>query len=81
MKITDFLKKFTLIDSKFIDDFYSFYDEGKNEYDKTINLENISKWLNVKKGHLKRLLIDNFEDGKDYNEYKEKYIGKGKGSK
>jgi hypothetical protein len=37
MKITDFLKKFTLINSKFIDDFYSFYDEGKNEYDKTIN--------------------------------------------
>jgi len=32
MKITDFLKKFTLINSKFIDDFYSFYDEGKNEY-------------------------------------------------
>ena len=27
MKITDFLKKFTLINSKFIDDFYSFYDE------------------------------------------------------
>jgi hypothetical protein len=47
MKITEFLKKFTLIDSKFIDDFYSFYDDGKNEYDKTINLENISKWLNV----------------------------------
>ena len=43
MKITDFLKKFTLIDSKFIDDFYSFYDEGKNKYDKTINLNNICK--------------------------------------
>jgi phage anti-repressor protein len=76
MKITDFLKKFTLINSKFIDDFYSFYDEGKNEYDKTINLENITKWLNVRKDHLKKLLIDNFEDGKDYNEIKEKYDGK-----
>ena len=72
MKITEFLKKFTLIDSKFIDDFYSFHDEGKNEYDKTINLENIASWLNVRKDHLKRLLIDNFEEGKDYNESKEK---------
>ena len=80
MKITEFLKKFTLIDSKFIDDFYSFYDEGKNEYDKTINLENISKWLLVRKDNLKKLLIDNFEDGKDYNEIKEKFIHKGKGS-
>jgi hypothetical protein len=72
MKITEFLKKFTLIESKFIDDFYSFYDEGKNEYDKTIDLEKIALWLNVTKGHIKRLLIDNFEDGKDYNEFKPK---------
>ena len=32
MKITTFLKKYSLIDNQFIDDFYSFYDEGKNEY-------------------------------------------------
>jgi phage anti-repressor protein len=80
MKITDFLKKFTLIDSKFIDDFYSFYDEGKNKYDKTINLNNICKWLGVQKGHLKRLLKDHFIDSTDYHEFKEKLIGKGKGS-
>jgi hypothetical protein len=42
MKITDFLK-FTLINSKFIYDFYSFYDKSKNKYDNIINLENISK--------------------------------------
>jgi len=58
--------------NKFIDDFYSFHDEGKNEYYKTINLENIASWLDVRKDHLKRLLIDNFEEGKDYNEFKEK---------
>ena len=80
MKTTEFLKKFTLIDSKFIDDFYSFYDEGKNEYDQTIKLDNICKWLNVRKDHLKRLLKDNFIDGKDYYEFKEKLVGKGKGS-
>jgi phage anti-repressor protein len=80
MKITDFLIKFSLIDSKFINDFYSFYDEGKNEYDKTIDLEKIAKWLNVRKDHIKRLLIDNFDDNIDYDEIKIKNIGKGKGS-
>jgi hypothetical protein len=45
---------------------------NKNEYDKTIDLEKIALWLNVTKGHIKRLLIDNFEDGKDYNEFKAK---------
>ena len=29
MKITTFLKKYSTIDNKFIDDFYTFYDEGK----------------------------------------------------
>jgi hypothetical protein len=28
-KITTFLKKYSLIDNQFIDNFYSFYDEGK----------------------------------------------------
>ena len=41
-------------------------------------MENISKWLYVRKDNLKKLLVDNFEDGKDYNEFKEKSIGKGK---
>ena len=44
MKTTDFLKKYSLIDSKFIDDFYSFYDEGQNEYDFSINLPLTSWW-------------------------------------
>ena len=42
MKITEFLKKYSLIDNKFIDDFYSFYDEDKNEYDFTIKLDLIA---------------------------------------
>ena len=79
MKITQFLKKYSLIDNNFIDDFYSFYDEGKNEYDYTIRLELISTWLDVRKDHLKRLLESNFTDNQDYIEYKQtglKGIGK-----
>ena len=71
MKITTFLKKYSLIDNQFIDDFYSFYDDGKNEYDFTIKLELISNWLNVRKDVLKRLLISNFVKNTDYIEVKE----------
>ena len=66
MKITEFLKKYSLVDNTFIDDFYTFYDDGKNEYDFTIKLELISIWLNVRKDHLKRLLITNFSENQDY---------------
>jgi len=71
MKITDFLKKYSLIDSKFIIDFYSFYDEGKNEFDFTINIEILAKWLNTRKEHLKTLLESNFEEDEDYIIFKE----------
>jgi phage anti-repressor protein len=70
MKITEFLKKYSLIDNNFIDDFYTFYDEGKNEYDFTIKLELISTWLNVRKDHIKRLLQSNFSQDQDYIENK-----------
>ena len=78
MKITEFLKKYSLIDNKFIDNFYTFYDEGKNEYDFTINLELVANWLNVRKDHLKVLLLSNFSKGVDYTESKVKNL-KGKG--
>ena len=71
MKITTFLKKYSLIDNEFIDNFYSFYDEGKNEYDFTIKLDLVAKWLDVRKDVLKKLLISNFIKNTDYNEIKE----------
>ena len=70
MKITDFLKKYSLIDSKFIDEFYGFYDNGNNEYDFVIDFDNIVEWLTVRKDHLKRLLEDNFIKNQDYMCYK-----------
>ena len=70
MKTTEFLKKYSLIDNNFINDFYTFYDEGKNEYDFTIRLELIGIWLNVRKDHIKRLLKTNFILNQDYIENK-----------
>jgi phage anti-repressor protein len=80
MKITDFLKKYSLINSKFIDDFYSFYNDGKNEYDFTINLNNVAYWLNLRKDNLKRLLKSNFIQNQDYIETKETVKGRGRGA-
>ena len=55
-----------------------FYDEGKNEYDYAINLDNIAKWLELRKGHLKDLLVSNFIEDQDYI-ILEKPKGKGRG--
>ena len=78
-KITYFLKRHSLIDDQFIDDFYSFYDNGHNEYDYTINLEKLAYWLEVRKDNLKTLLESNFAENEDYIIYKNK-DGKGMGS-
>jgi hypothetical protein len=53
MKITKFKKKYSTIDNKYIDDFYKFYDDGKNEFYFTIKLDLVAKRLSVIKDHLK----------------------------
>jgi superfamily II DNA or RNA helicase/phage anti-repressor protein len=65
-KITDFLKKYSLIDKKFIDDFYSFYDEGNNNNKFIINLEIVSEWLNSYKHKLKKTLVKSYILSNDY---------------
>ena len=79
MSIVTFLKRYTTIDPKFIDNFYKFYDENKNDYDFTINLEDICEWLNVAKVHLKELITSNFILNKDYTETKDIVNKKGSG--
>jgi phage anti-repressor protein len=79
MRITEFLKRHSLINNKFIDDFYSFYDENKNEFDYTINLEKLAYWLEIQKSHLMRLLESNFIEGDDYIILDKTKNGKGMG--
>lgn len=75
-----YFKNYTEHISKFIDNFYSFYNEGKNEYDFTINLDNIAYWLDLRKDNLKRLLESNFIKNQDYIENKETVKGQGRGA-
>ena len=79
MKITEFLKKYSLIDNKFIDDFYSFYDKEQNEYDYTIDLNKLAYWLEIRKDNLKVLLESNFYEDQDYIIENKSKNGKGKG--
>ena len=60
MNLIDFLKTYSKISNKFIDDFFSLYDlTNKNIF--IIDLENISKWLDSKKGDLKETLLNSYK--------------------
>jgi phage anti-repressor protein len=65
MNLTNFLKIYSKVSNKFIDDFFSLYDlNNKNVF--IINLENIAKWLNTKKGKIKETLENSYKIKIDY---------------
>ena len=66
MKFAKFLKKYSVIDDGFIDDYHTFFDEKADELIYTINLYDIAKWLDIKEEKLKKLLINNFKEHIDY---------------
>jgi hypothetical protein len=61
-----FICKFTTIPNKFIKDFYEIAKEDYKENEKVIKFEIVCEWLKVRKDHLKRILIKNFETEYDY---------------
>ena len=56
LSFSDFLKKYSTIPNKFIDDFFSMYDYKTNENDLLINFDNLCTWLVIRKDVLKRTL-------------------------
>ena len=66
MKFIKFLKKYSVIDDGFIDDYHTFFDEKADELFWTINLYDIAKWLDIKEEKLKELLTNNFIKEIDY---------------
>ena len=65
MNLADFLKKYSNISNKFIDDFFGLYEvNNKNIF--IIDLENVVKWLNTKKGKIKETLINSYKINIDY---------------
>ena len=74
----DYLKKYSTINSKFIDDFFGLYD-SKDKYNFSINIEAIAKWLNMTTGHIKDTLLYSYKEKIDYKIIKGKSNGmKGK---
>jgi len=63
----EFLKKYSTIPNQFIDDFYKIVKDYR-DLDELfyISLEDISKWINQKKGNIKRTLIKVFSKNVDY---------------
>ncbi len=65
MNLVDFLKTYSKISNKFIDDFFSLYDlTNKNIF--IINLENIAKWLDSTKSDIKQTLLNSYKLNIDY---------------
>ena len=78
MDLITFLKTHTKISNDFIDDFFNLYD-SKDKYNFSINIEAISKWFNMTKGHIKETLINSYIKNIDYKIIKGISIGnKGK---
>jgi phage anti-repressor protein len=62
----DFLKKYSSISTKFIDDFFSLYTFESDDADLIINFENLVNWLNMRKDNLKKTLIESYIKNVDY---------------
>ena len=49
ISLSTYLKKYSTISSKFIDDFYALYNYDTYDTDFVINLEILAKWLKAEK--------------------------------
>ena len=66
ISLQDYLKKYSTINNKFIDDFFSLYDINTTNDDFVINLDNVVKWLQARKKNLKATLISSYQVDVDY---------------
>ena len=66
LSLQEYLKKFSSINNKFIDDFFSLYDENTDDTDFVINFDISAQWLNIRKDSLKRTLIESYRKNIDY---------------
>ncbi len=78
ISLQDFLKKYSSISNKFIDDFFSLYTINTNDDDLIIDFDNLLKWLKIRKDSLKRTLIDTYIKNVDYKITKIKSTTAGK---
>lgn len=73
--LKDYLKKFSIISNKFIDDFFSLYQYNTKNTEFVIDLEILTTWLGARKGTIKDTLTKSYTKNIDYTEHTVK-IGK-----
>ena len=78
ISLQNYLKKYSTINNKFIDDFFNLYDVNTTNDDFVINLDNIAKWLNTYKRNIKKTLIESYQVDVDYKIKKLPPKGKGR---
>ena len=66
MDLLTFLTKYSVIDNYFLKEFTLFFNEETLSTDKIIELDNVAKWLNARKDHLKSTLISTYIKDIDY---------------
>jgi phage anti-repressor protein len=66
MELSDFLKKYSTISNDFIDEFMSIHNPNTSQTDFTINIDIVSKWLEISKRHLLETLKYSYKKTIDY---------------
>ena len=64
--LQDYLKKFSLINKKFIDDFFSLYKYDTKDTEFVIDLEVLTDWLGAAKATIKDTLKKSYSKNIDY---------------
>jgi phage anti-repressor protein len=67
-----FIKQFSTIPHSFITDFFIIAKEEYLDNEIIINLVIVAKWLDVRKDDIKKILVNNFDEGFDYTIEKKK---------
>jgi phage anti-repressor protein len=78
LSLQEYLKKFSSISNKFIDDFFSLYDENTEDDDFVVNIDAASKWLLILRGNIKKTLIESYRKNIDYKITIEKSLNAGR---
>lgn len=66
--LQDYLKKFSVVSNKFIDDFFSLYQYNTKDSEFVIDLEVLTKWLSARKSTIKDTLKKSYTKNIDYTE-------------
>ena len=80
LSLQEYLKKFSSISNKFIDDFFSLYNENTNNDDYIVNFDTATKWLKLRKDSFKRTIIETYRNNIDYKISINKSINAGRPS-